>query len=94
MLDNFYGMPENTWYRLSSSASGRRGSSGKETALSGPQNNGAADETERLKRLIGELTVANDTFKKRWKEGKDDSSTDNAKRRDEHQKVAVPCRLF
>lgn len=42
---------------------------GGKTALSGPHKR-TADEMERLKRLIGELTIANDAFKKTLEGGK------------------------
>ena len=37
---------------------------GGKDALSGPRSNGKTDEVERLKKLIGELTIANDAIKK------------------------------
>ena len=37
---------------------------GGKAALSGPRSHGMTDEVERLKKLIGELTIANDAFKK------------------------------
>lgn len=43
---------------------------GGREVLSGTRHNGTADEIERLKRLIGELTIANDAFKKTLEGGK------------------------
>lgn len=37
---------------------------GGKDALSGTKSSGMADEIDRLKKLIGELTIANDAFKK------------------------------
>jgi hypothetical protein len=48
-------------------------------AWSGDPRNGkarsgeAALENERMEKLIGELTVANDSLKMHWREGEDDS---------------------
>jgi len=47
-------------------------------ALSGSRGNGGGEvleaENQRFKQLIGELTIANDAFKKFWKERKEDGS--------------------
>jgi transposase-like protein len=43
---------------------------GGKTALAGRRSNGVSDEIERLKRLIGELTIANDAFKKTLEGGR------------------------
>lgn len=51
---------------------------GGKSALSGTRNNGVSDGIEQLKKLIGELNIANDAFKKRWKGAEDDSTTNNA----------------
>ncbi len=50
---------------------------GKLGLTSGRRNGDASrelqDENERLKKLIGELTIANDSLRKRWKGAEDDS---------------------
>lgn len=43
---------------------------GGKTALSDARRKGVSDEVERLKRLIGELTIANDAFKKTLEGGR------------------------
>jgi transposase-like protein len=51
---------------------------GGKQALSASRRNGGGEaqqaENQRLKQLIGELTIANDAFKKIWKERKEDGS--------------------
>lgn len=43
---------------------------GGKSLLSGTKKNDMSEEVERLKRLIGELTIANDAFKKTLEGGR------------------------
>jgi hypothetical protein len=70
---------------------------GSKLALSSPKdtaNDKLSSENERLKRLIGELTVANDAFKKRWKqEGEASCGKRDERQGTEPEKSPRLCRL-